>query len=353
MLALGSHHVGHFLVVAAQEAGHLFDHEARVHVRSIHTGTRLHQRAAADDTTAVHIADKALDVIVGGLEHDLLPRALLHNLTVAQDGDPVAQTQRLVQIVGDENDGFANFLLQIQQHALHVAADQRIQRRERLVHQQDGGIVGQRASQAHTLLHAPRQLVGIAVLVTLQTHALEPFHRTLTTLLARHALNLQAVLGVFQHGVVREQRELLEHHRGLLAPKTQQLIVVHLHHILTTCDDLARCGLDQAVDVADKCGFARTGQTHHHLNTASGHVDVDVAQTQHMAVLVAQLLLGHAVLDALEKLLRRRAENLVELAYRNTDAVGLGGCRGCLISHGPPPGVFAGACHRLATRGQK
>jgi hypothetical protein len=50
-----------------------------------------------------------------------------------------------------------------QQLVLQPGADQRIERRERLVHQQDRRVGGKGAGQAHALLHAARQLAHLAV----------------------------------------------------------------------------------------------------------------------------------------------------------------------------------------------
>ena len=59
-------------------------------------------------------------------------------------------------------DGAALHALQAQQFGLHFAADDRVQRRERLVHQQDRRVGGQRPRQADALLQAARKFVGVA-----------------------------------------------------------------------------------------------------------------------------------------------------------------------------------------------
>ena len=48
--------------------------------------------------------------------------------------------------------------LQPQQLVLHLPPDQRIERAERLIHQQDVGIVAQGPGEAHPLLHPAAQL---------------------------------------------------------------------------------------------------------------------------------------------------------------------------------------------------
>ncbi|MNE81976.1 hypothetical protein D3C80_1786620 [compost metagenome] len=55
--------------------------------------------------------------------------------------------------MGDEHDGLLHSRLQLQQLLLHILADQRVKRTERLIHQQNIRIIGQPSGQAHTLLH--------------------------------------------------------------------------------------------------------------------------------------------------------------------------------------------------------
>lgn len=112
----------------------------------------------------VDMRDEALDVVGGGPRHDLLRLADLDDLAVLHQDDAAAERHRLVEVVGDEHDGLAELGLQLAQLRLHVAADQRIEGAERLVHQQDLGIRRQRPGEARPLLHAAGKLVRILVL---------------------------------------------------------------------------------------------------------------------------------------------------------------------------------------------
>ena len=89
----------------------------------------------------------------------------------------------------DEHDGLVQLGLQLQQLVLHLAADQRIQRGKGLVHQQDLGVGGQRARQAHALLHAAGQLVRILLFETRQANLFQPVARPALALGAAHALH--------------------------------------------------------------------------------------------------------------------------------------------------------------------
>ena len=77
------------------------------------------------------------------------------------------------EVVGDEDHRLLHLLLEADHLVLHVAADQRVERAERLVEQHDLGVGGERAGQADALLHPAGQLVGIRVPPPAEAHGLE------------------------------------------------------------------------------------------------------------------------------------------------------------------------------------
>ncbi|MNK27808.1 hypothetical protein D3C87_461710 [compost metagenome] len=213
----------------------------------------------------------------------------------------------------DEHDGLVQLGLKLQKLVLHFAADQRVQRREGFVHQQDFGIGGQGPRQADALLHAAGQLVGILVFEAGQAHLLQPFARALLALGLAHALNGQAVRGVVQHRAVREQPEALEHHAHLLLAEDFQVALVQADHVHAIHQDVARAGFDQAVEVADQRGFAGTRQAHDDVDAALFDGQADVAQAQRVAAFGQKLFLAHAALGGFQPFLRVRSENLVDV----------------------------------------
>src|SRR5205814_5583719 len=66
-------------------------------------------------------------------------------------------------IVTDEEDGLPDPLLERQQLVLELAADERVERRERLVHEQDVRIGRERPREPDALLHAAGELAAIAL----------------------------------------------------------------------------------------------------------------------------------------------------------------------------------------------
>ena len=92
-----------------------------------------------------------------------------------QHDDAIRQRDRLLQVVRDEQDGLAVGRPQVEQLVLHQLTCLDVERRERLVHQQDLGIEDQHLGQRHALAHAAGKLMRIAVLETGEADARQPF----------------------------------------------------------------------------------------------------------------------------------------------------------------------------------
>ena len=225
---------------------------------------------------------------------------------------------------------------------MHVTANERVQSRKRLVHQQNGRVVGQSPGQAHALLHAARKLIRKMCFIAFEAHALDPAQRLGLAWSFALTLNAQTVFHVFLHRQMREQRKLLEDHGRLLAPKSAQHTRTHFQHILLANPDLARCGLDQAVDVPDQRALARTGQTHDDLNLARCNAQAHIPQAQNMAMHIAQLVFAHTLLDKGHAFVGCWTKDFVEVPDFNAQR----------FSHATSPCAFASAGHRPATRGQ-
>ena len=77
--------------------------------------------------------------------------------------DPVAHLHGLVDVVRDQQHRLAQLALEAQELVLQPAADHRVDRAERLVHQQHGRVGGERAGDADALPLATGELVREAV----------------------------------------------------------------------------------------------------------------------------------------------------------------------------------------------
>ena len=139
-----------------------------------------------------------------------------------------------------------------QQFRLHDVAGLRIERRERLVHQQHVRVRHQRARQTDPLLHAAGQLVRVMVLEAGQPdHVDEPL-AGFAPCVALHAPQLEAELDVAHHRPPRQQTELLEHHGAVLAGSGDG-IAVDRH--------LARVGRDQPEQDVEERALAAARRT--------------------------------------------------------------------------------------------
>ena len=81
-------------------------------------------------------ADEIGDEAVGGVLVDVAGVADLFDASVVEDGQPVAQGQRLVLVVGDDDERDADLALDRLQFDLHLFAQFEIQCAEGLVEQQ-------------------------------------------------------------------------------------------------------------------------------------------------------------------------------------------------------------------------
>jgi hypothetical protein len=113
--------------------------------------------------------------------------------------------------VGDEHDGLAVTLPDLEQFVLQALARQRVERAERLIHQQDLRPIGERAGERDALFHAPRQLLGIEAFERFQMHEFEQLARTRLRLALRQSLLQGTVHDVAEYGLPRKQGKFLEH----------------------------------------------------------------------------------------------------------------------------------------------
>ncbi|MCY1551859.1 hypothetical protein D9M68_882190 [compost metagenome] len=144
---------------------------------------------------------------------------------------------------------------QADHHVQHLFDHLGVERRGGLVEQHDLGREAQRARDRHALLLTARELQRVLVGVFGDAHALQLHHG----LFDRHVARQLGHPGgredqVFQHGEVREQVELLEHHAHFAAHLVDALDVVADHGAVHR--ELALLVFLQRVDAADQGGLA-------------------------------------------------------------------------------------------------
>ncbi|MNZ54927.1 hypothetical protein D3C78_728400 [compost metagenome] len=200
--------------------------------------------------------DKFRDVIVRGVEDDLLGRPHLNNRAVLHDRDPVADTNRFVQIVSDEYCRLAQFLGQLAELILQLPANQRVERAERLIHQDHFRVCGDCPGKPYPLLHAPGQFAGVARHPVAQPDFGQGLLGNLVALGLAHALYFQSKRRVLQNRTVRQQRNTLENHADMTCPHLTQLCGIQRREFFALDYDLAGAGCDEFVQQPYQRRFA-------------------------------------------------------------------------------------------------
>ena len=283
---------------------------------------RTHDPLQREHVGLGDLAGEVAHVLVGRRADDFVGRADLDDLAVAHDEDPVTELERLGEVVGDEDHRLADLFVEPDDLVLHVAADQRVERRERLVEHQDRGVAGQCPGEADALLHATGELVGEVVLVAGQADQVDHLLGPVAPLSLALAPHLEAERHVVDHLAVGQQAEVLEDHRHLAPPGVEQRGVAHAGDVVAIQLDRALGRLDQAGQQADQRRLARAGQAHDHEHLAGRDLERDVADADDVAGLLLEVLAGQVGLLGTDDLVGPGAEDLPQVLDANRRFVG-------------------------------
>ena len=138
------------------------------------------------------------------------PRVVAYDAVVEHD-DPVGQDDRLVDVVGDEQDGRLVHLAELAQQRVHPDPGQRVEGAERLVGEQELGVADERAGQRRALLLTAGELVGPGLLAAGEADLGERLHAALGGV-----GRTQAEGDVVEDALPRQQPGVLEDDRHLL-----------------------------------------------------------------------------------------------------------------------------------------
>jgi hypothetical protein len=197
---------------------------------------------------------------------------LLHAAgSCGHDHHEVAEEDRLLQIVGDEEDGLVREVVQLEQVLVHHGLRERVEGAERLVEEQDLRVVDERAHDLHTPPHARGDLARVLALDVGQAYLAHERARVRLGLPARHApLHHRPVGHIVEHRLPRKERALLEHHDAVRAgleipPGSGDDVPVE--------GDLARGEAVEAGDGVEQGGLATTRWPHHDTDAARAHLE--------------------------------------------------------------------------------
>lgn len=137
---------------------------------------------------------------------DLIRDALVH------DHDPVGHREGFFLVMGYENRGDPEALLDFANFVAQGDTDFRIERRKWFIEQQNLRARREGAGKSHALLLAARELIGVAGAEVRQADQVQHFLDAGGAFGLRRAFDFEAEGDVFRHGEVREQGVGLEHH---------------------------------------------------------------------------------------------------------------------------------------------
>jgi len=136
-----------------------------------------------------------------------------------------------------------------------MAADERVQSAEGLVHEQYFGVNGQRPRQTDPLLHATAELMRMIVFPALEPHHVQHVHCLFAPLRPVHTLYFKAVGNVINNRAVGEQGKVLEDHRYLVAARSPERIIIHCGQVNAVDENLSFGRFNQPVEAADNRGL--------------------------------------------------------------------------------------------------
>src|SRR5213596_2038063 len=147
-------------------------------------------------------------VVQGEVQHRLDPPGAR-----GHDGDPRREEERLVQAVGHEDHGLARPAPDVEEPLAHEHARLLVEGAERLVHQEDLRVDGERAADRDALLHAPGELARVLLREALEAERREELRRDRAPARRRRAPELEAELHVLEHRAPGKEARILEHGR--------------------------------------------------------------------------------------------------------------------------------------------
>jgi hypothetical protein len=229
-------------------------------------------------------------VRVDRLDVELLRRRELHHLAEVHDRDPVRHVAHDRQVVGDEDVGEPELVLEVVEQVDDLSLDRDVERRDRLVEQHQARVHGQRARDADTLALAAGELVREAVNVLgVQAHAVEQLAGAPAEVIPFLAAQLERPADDLADALARVQRRLgvLEDHLHLPANRAQTLPAAR-GDVLALEAQRAPGRLQQPDEAARQRRLAATGLAHHAERLALVQRQRDVLDRMH---------LGHLAVD--------------------------------------------------------
>ena len=198
-------------------------------------------------------------------------------------------------LCGDEHHGGAGLRPDFQEILLQLLARLRVERAERLVHEDEDRLAHQRPRDADALLHAAGEFMRIVVRDIAESDETDEMPRKLAPLRHRDAVELERELDIAEHRAPRQQAEVLEHHAGVLA---------RARHRRSFDGDMALVRRDEAGGEPQQRGLAAAARAEQRDELTLAHRRGDAVERHHQLRLFGPAEahahgkeLAHAVID--------------------------------------------------------
>src|SRR4051794_35709252 len=248
-----------------------------VRVLTLRHGRRVLEVAGSEHGDA-HPPDPAVrpneggDLLVGGGgEQGGRVGILLELAGRPEHGDAVTEAGRLVDVVRHEHDGLVQLGLDAPELLLQAVPRERVDRAERLVHEENGRVRGQRPGHPDALLLPAGQLVGVAPRVgaRLETDHVEQLGDAAADALAVPAEQRRHGRDVLLDRAMREEPDPLDD----VPHAAAQLLGVAARDVAAVEPDPAGGRLDEPVDEPQRRRFTAAGRADEHDHLAAADVE--------------------------------------------------------------------------------
>ena len=243
--------------------------------------------------------EQPLRVGVLRIAEDLRDRSLLDDLAFQHHADAVGDLAHDAEIVGDEEHRHVEPALQLGEQLQDLRLHRHVERRGRLVGDEEVGLVGERHGDHHALALAARELVRIGAEPAFRVadaDEIEKLERAGAGLaVGQAAVQFQDLADLPLDGVERIERghRLLEHHGDVVAAHLAHLVLVGGDQVLALEQDAAgrvmrgRVG-QELEDREGGDGLAGAGFAHQRHRLARHDVEGDAVHRQHVASALAE-----------------------------------------------------------------
>ena len=200
-------------------------------------------------------ADEAGNEHVAGIIVQVLRSVNLLHDTVFHNHDAVAHGHSLGLVVGNVDEGGAQFLVQLDDLGAHCGTQLCVQVGQRLVEQEYSRVTNHSTAQSNTLTLTTGQSLRLTIQQVLDVENASSLTHTLVDFVLRSFAQLQTERHVLVHGHVGIQSVVLEHHRDVAILRGNVVYQTVADVQLTFADLL------QTSDHTQGGGFTAAGRT--------------------------------------------------------------------------------------------